>query len=243
MIRSILPDATVIDLSHTIERHSVLQGAAVLADAIPYLPVGVHVAVVDPGVGTSRRGVALSTTDGRVYVGPDNGVLGWAAARSGIEAAVTLRRDDPVASSDAVTFDGRDLFAPVAARLAMGASARALGEEIDPASLVRVEMPPIERNGDAVSVAILARDRFGTLQLAAGSAELDRLLPSERILVDAAAGVRRRAMRGRTFADVEPGELLFYADSFGRPSLAVRDGSAALQLGGEPGERLALRPD
>ncbi|MGI9659511.1 MAG: SAM-dependent chlorinase/fluorinase, partial [Gaiellaceae bacterium] len=114
VIRGIVPSVTLIDVSHSIEPYDVLQGLLVLADAIPYLPIGVHVAVVDPEVGTERRALALACADGRYYVGPDNGLLMRAADRSGIEHAIEL----PVARASSATFAGRDVFAPAAAQLA-----------------------------------------------------------------------------------------------------------------------------
>ena len=146
-IRRILPSATIVDVAHSIEPYDVLQGALVLADAIPYLPVGVHVAVVDPGVGTERRGVALGCWDGRHYVGPDNGVLMQAADSSVVEEAIDLGITPPSARTEAtpsITFHGRDVFAPAAARLASGVPLAELGEQLDPASLRRVSVPDAE---------------------------------------------------------------------------------------------------
>ena len=119
VIRRILPSATIVDMAHSIAPFCVLQGALVLADAVPYFPVGVHVAVVDPGVGTTRRALALGCADGRRYIGPDNGVLMPAAERSGLEQAVELEAVAPLDETRAsTTFDGRDVFAPAAAALA-----------------------------------------------------------------------------------------------------------------------------
>src|SRR5579859_4186141 len=123
VIAGICPEARVIDLGHGVRRHDVRGGAIVLAGALPYLPAGVHLAVVDPDVGASRRAVALRAADDRLLVGPDNGVLWLAAHASGgvVEAADIVRspfRLEPVSA----TFHGRDIFAPVAAHLAAGAS-------------------------------------------------------------------------------------------------------------------------
>ena len=137
VIAGIAPDVRIIDLTHGIRRHAVTEGAAVLANALPYTPAGVHLAVVDPGVGSTRRAVALRVADDdRVLVGPDNGLL-WPAAQKlgGVVEAIDLElspfRLEPVSA----TFHGRDLFAPVAARLAAGAAFAEAGEAIDPATL------------------------------------------------------------------------------------------------------------
>lgn len=238
-IRRIAPEAAIVDVAHTIEPFNVVQGAVMLADAVPYIPVGVHVAVVDPGVGTSRQAVALRCADGRRYVGPDNGVLMEAATASGVEGAVALASERP-ASDAGSTFDGRDVFAPAAARLALGTPLSELGEEISTASLARVSVPESERLADGARAMILGRDGFGTLQLAARPDLLDRLPPGRAVAVSGARA-EGSAVRGRTFADVEPGELLLYIDSFGHPALAVREGSAAERLGLAPGDWVHIR--
>ncbi len=232
-----MPHAVVVDVSHRVEPYNVLQGAWMLADAVPYLPVGVHVAVVDPGVGTARRAVTLHCADGRSFVGPDNGVLVPAAERPEIELAVAL---PPLSAPDSahVTFAGRDVFAPAAARLAGGTSANELGDEIDPATLCRLTTPAPELDGERFRVLVLATDRFGTLQLACTLGDLEGV-SGARVAVN--GGRELVARRGRTFADVEPGELVLYEDAFSRAALAVREGSAAAQLGVGSGEWVTLR--
>ena len=242
-IRRILPSATIVDVAHSIEPYDVLQGALVLADAIPYLPVGVHVAVVDPGVGTERRGVALGCWDGRHYVGPDNGVLMQAADSSVVEEAIDLGITPPSARTEAtpsITFHGRDVFAPAAARLASGVPLAELGEQLDPASLRRVSVPDAEPCPDGLRVAIVACDRFGTLQLACAPEQLGRLAGESRVAISSEHR-SAVALRSATFGHVQHGELLLYTDSFGHLAVAVRQGSAAALFGARVGERLTLR--
>src|SRR5947209_6051996 len=150
VIASTCPQARVIDLTHGIARHDVRSAAIVLAEAIPYLPVGVHLAVVDPDVGAQRRAVALRTGDRRRFVGPDNGLLTLAAeAAGGIVEVVEIARSPFRLKPVSATFHGRDIFAPVAAALAGGATLAAAGEPADPAELVTITLPAPEIHGGA----------------------------------------------------------------------------------------------
>jgi len=229
VIATIAPQARVIDLTHGIARHDVRAGAVVLRESLPFMPVGVHLAVVDPGVGGPRRAVALRIDDGRMLVGPDNGLL-WPAAASlgGVVETVDIGgspfRLEPVSA----TFHGRDIFAPVAARLACGAPLASTGAPLDPERLTRLELPSAVLEGARIVAHALYIDRFGNVQLDAGRVEA------------AAAGLREgqlltvgsvEARYVRTFAEVESGEPLLYEDSYGRLALAVRHGHAAERLG------------
>jgi len=221
VIASIAPDARIIDLGHGVPPQDVRTGARRLARALPYVPAGVHLAVVDPGVGGERRAVALRAGD-RWLVGPDNGLLIDAAERFGgvsraFDVGETPWRLEPVSA----TFHGRDIFAPVAAHLALGEEPEG---EIDPASLVRLE-PLVASAGAAI---VLEVDSFGNLRL------------------DAPAGATAARVNGhdvvnaRTFGDVEPGALLLYTASDGTLALAVNGGSAAALLGVRAGDELRL---
>ena len=141
VIKRIAPEAQIIDITHGIPPQEILQGALVLANTIPYMPVGSHLAVVDPGVGGARRALALRDQDGRCFVGPDNGLLIPAAERAGIEAAHELANPDYALDSISRTFHGRDLFAPAAAHLAAGVAIGELGPPVDPDALVRLDLP------------------------------------------------------------------------------------------------------
>jgi S-adenosylmethionine hydrolase len=234
VIATICPQAHVIDLSHGIARHDVRRGAVVLEGALRYLPVGVHLAVVDPGVGGERRAVALRLGDQRMLVGPDNGLL-WPAAQAGggvvegVDIGGSWFRLEPVSA----TFHGRDVFAPVAAQLACGAVLSSVGEPLDPAGLVRLELPRAVVDGGELRAHALYIDRFGNVQLEAGLDDIAAtgLRVGQRVSVGRANGGWIEARYVGTFADVDPGELLVYEDSYRRLALAVRDGSAASQLG------------
>jgi S-adenosyl-L-methionine hydrolase (adenosine-forming) len=244
VILSIDPEATIVDVSHGIGRYDVRHGAIVLRNVLPYLPVGVHVAVVDPQVGTERRAVALRTGDGRVLVGPDNGVLSLAWERcGGVSLAVDVTRSPHRLEPVSATFHGRDLFAPVAAQIAAGAELADAGDPLEPGELLRLELPqPRDEDGTLVAHA-LVRDRYGNISLDVDHEHLQGsgLRLGEYIEVE--VGDRRRlATYAHTFADVEPGELLVYEDAYRTLALAVNRGDAAAMLGVEPDAEVRLRP-
>jgi S-adenosyl-L-methionine hydrolase (adenosine-forming) len=240
VIARIAPDARVVDVTHGIARHDVREGALVLRRALAYLPAGVHLAVVDPGVGSQRRAVALRCADGhRLLVGPDNGLL-WLAARrlGGVTEAVDIGasplRLEPVSAS----FHGRDVFAPVAGHLATGTPLAAVGAPLDPGDLVALELPRARVTADGVIAHVLHADAYGNVVLDAAREDLEAagLRPGEPLLVG-----RRRALWATTFADVGAGELLLYEDGYRVLSLAVNRGSAmaALRLARDDELRLA----
>jgi S-adenosyl-L-methionine hydrolase (adenosine-forming) len=245
VIARIAPEAPLIDLTHGIERHAVSEGALVLASALPYAPVGVHLAIVDPGVGSPRRAVAVRVGgEGRILVGPDNGLLWRAIERLGpvveaVDVSLSPLRLEPVSA----TFHGRDVFAPVAAHLASGARLPEVGETLDPAELVRLEASRARVEPGPVVVAHVARaDRFGNVildlvepDLPASGLRLGRPLRVE-------AGGAHDAIYARTFADAPDGALLLYLDSSGSLALAVNRGSAAERIGLARGDEVSLRP-
>ena len=228
------PQARIIDLTHGVPRHDVRAGALILARALAYLPSGVLLAVVDPGVGGPRRGVALRTAGGRSLVGPDNGLL-WPAAQAdgGVVAGVDLARSPARLSPVSATFHGRDVFAPVAAGLAAGMALEEVGEPLDPGSLVALTLPAPERRDGGLLAHVVYVDGFGNLQLDAAAAELGALgvAPGAETAVRVGPGAGHRAHYERTFADVEPGGLVLYEDSVGALAVAVNRGSAADRLG------------
>ncbi len=236
------PQVRIIDLSHGVPPQDVRAGATALARALPFMPVGVMLAVVDPGVGGARRGVAIRAAAGHLLVGPDNGLL-WPAALAagGAEAAVDLAGSrfalDPVSA----TFHGRDVFAPVAAALAGGATIERAGSPIDPASLVALAPlePQIEEG--VLRAPVAAVDRFGNLELAAALTDLHAAgIAGEATVLAAAGGGPLRVHVGRTFSEVAVGELLLYEDSSRALSLAVSSGSAAQRLGVAAGGELRI---
>src|SRR5207237_739042 len=166
VMKRIAPDVQIIDITHGIEPHQVLQGALVLAATLQYMPIGVHLAVVDPGVGGVRRPLALRDGEGRLYVGPDNGLLLPAAERyGGVAAAHELANPSYALGHVSRTFHGRDLFSPAAAHLALGVPLGELGPPIDPGELVRLEIPQPERIAGGIRATVLAVDRFGNAAL------------------------------------------------------------------------------
>jgi S-adenosylmethionine hydrolase len=238
VIATICPSAKVIDIGHGVPRHDLRAGALILGAALPYMPVGVHLAVVDPDVGAQRRAVALSTADGRQFVGPDNGLLWLAAQDAGgvIEAAdisSSQWRLEPVSA----TFHGRDIFAPVAAHLAARELLASAGAPMDPAELVTLELPrPRIETGVLVAHAVYI-DRFGNIQLDAGH---DEISPAGLKLGQSALIGDHEARYVRTFADAPGGELLLYEDSARMLAIAVSQGSAAERLGVAPGDELRI---
>jgi S-adenosylmethionine hydrolase len=244
VIARIAPEARIIDITHGIERHSIRHGAVVLRNSLPYMPVGVHVAVVDPQVGTERRAVALRCGDGRVLVGPDNGLLSlaWQDAGGVLEAVDVTRsphRLEPVSA----TFHGRDLFAPVAAQLAAGAELMDAGQPLDPDDLTILELPRPHTQGGAVLAHALLVDVFGNVMLNVTHDDLpDSGLQLGRQLEVGCAGRTRRATFASTFADVPPGELLLYEDASRTLALAINRGDAAADLGVAADSEIRLIP-
>ncbi len=232
------PAARIIDVTHGIPAQDVRTGALVLRDAAPYLPVGVVLAVVDPGVGGARRALALRVAaEGRVLVGPDNGLLMPAAERlGGVTAAVDLGDSPAAPRPRSQTFHGRDLFAPVAAALACGASLEDVGAPLSPDTLVRLELTTAQLRDGRLHARVARIDGFGNVVLDASGEQLRGLA----VGAVEHRGASHRARRVATFADGAPDELLVYEDAQGWAALAVRDGSAAALLGAAAGEEVVL---
>ena len=226
VILSLCPEAVIVDISHEIQPQAVRQAAYVLSTAAPYFPAGaVHLAVVDPGVGSARPSIAVQT-ERAFYVAPDNGVLDFALARDPAQRAVHLTDVEfqrPEASS---TFHGRDIFAPAAAHLARGVAIHEMGQPVDPTTLVRRPARQPERLPDGSwQGEILHADHFGNLITDIQHPPE----PSERVFIQ--VGGTRIVGVGHTFADVEPGELVAYVGSNGHLEIAVREGDATARLG------------
>jgi S-adenosyl-L-methionine hydrolase (adenosine-forming) len=243
VIARICPQARVIDLTHGVRRHDVRAGALILEGTLPYLPVGVHLAVVDPDVGAARRAVAMRLADERILVGPDNGLLSLAAISGGgaveaVEIAHSKFRLEPVSA----TFHGRDIFAPVAAQLAAGAPLAEAGEPCDPAGLVRLSLPEPELVDGVVTAHALYVDRFGNIGLNIGHEQLAGFgfKLGRPVALRTAAG-EFSLTYARTFADVSEGELLVYEDAYRRLSIAISHGDAAERLGVGTGDQLWVR--
>jgi S-adenosylmethionine hydrolase len=244
VIAGIAPDAPLIEISHGVRRHDVDQGAAMLANALPFAPAGVHLAVVDPGVGTDRRAVAVrATQEDRLLVGPDNGLLWPALERFGGAAeAVDIGRSPVRLEPVSATFHGRDIFAPVAAHLAAGMSLETVGEPLDTAELVRLERPAPQVDGPQLTATVAYVDTFGNSTLAA-SPELATELGVElgTPLAIEAGGASHEATYEITFGNVAEGALIVYITASGGLALAVNRGSAAERLGLSPGDEVVVR--
>ncbi len=239
VVAGICPDAIVVDLAHDVDKFAIRDGALLLWSAVPYLPIGAHVAVVDPGVGTARKGVALQTLRGDVLVGPDNGLLMPAAARLGGIVRVHLL-ENPQYSLPEVSssFHGRDVFAPAAAHLAAGVPIEDLGRAVDPRRLLELDWPRPQIGPGWLRTQAIYLDTFGNVKLSALADDLEAALPAlrfgEPLLIRIGEGEAVRelgAAWARTFGEVPEGAPLLTADSYGRASLAVHQGSAARAYG------------
>ncbi|MFZ6003481.1 MAG: SAM hydrolase/SAM-dependent halogenase family protein [Actinomycetota bacterium] len=239
VIRSIAPHVTVIDLTHEIPAYDVRAGSLTLGRSAQYLCPGVVLAVVDPGVGSERRGIAVEVGDGQSYlVGPDNGLLASAVAMSGgATAAVAL--DNPAFQLPAPgpTFAGRDVFAPAAAHLCNGVPLDELGSAVDPLSLLP-GIVPLPRDDEGTLVAqVIWVDRFGNCQLNIDPDEVDHLGP--RIQLRWGDDVRT-AERSVTYQGIAPGQVGLVVDSYGMLSVCLGKRSAADELRMPVGTEVAL---
>jgi S-adenosylmethionine hydrolase len=242
ILARLAPHVRVVDVTHGIARHDIRGGALVLRRALPFMPAGVHLAVVDPEVGAQRRAVALlCAEEDRVLVGPDNGLLMAAAERfGGVVEAIDIGRSplrlEPVSAS----FHGRDVFAPVAAQLAAGAPLEATGDPLDPAELVTLDLPRAQVTGDGLLAHVLQADRFGNVVL---DVEHPQLAGSGLRLGRAVTVNGERALYATTFADVPEGELLLYEDGYRTLALAVNRGSALAALGLGLDDEVRIAPE
>jgi S-adenosylmethionine hydrolase len=235
------PGLRITDITHLVPLGDIRRGATVLAQAAPYFPPAVHVAVVDPGVGTARRGVAVAA-GGSLFVGPDNGVLSVAvAAAGGADRAVSLTNRELWRDTTAATFHGRDIFMPVAARLAAGLPLAEAGDVIEVASLVTLPPPECRVTGTGADVEVVTVDGFGNVQLSLPGADAPRagLAPGATVTL-AWDGRRITVPFVRTFGEVPPGEPLCYRDAGDWVAVAVAGGNAARRFGLRPGTKMTL---
>ncbi|HUQ77267.1 MAG TPA: SAM-dependent chlorinase/fluorinase [Patescibacteria group bacterium] len=236
VVLGIAPDARIVDISHEVRKFAIRDGALLLWCALPYLPVGFHVAVVDPGVGTARLPIAIATGRGDVLVGPDNGLLVGAAERlGGVAAAHVLEAAPyrlPVIST---SFHGRDIFAPAAAHLANGVPLAAFGPAVLPAALVPSPIREPRVEAGRLSSSVVYVDTFGNVKLAGLRADLEAALgpvrPADGLALSVSGGATIRTTWQATFGEVAPGESLVYEDSYGRICLAASQADAAAKHG------------
>ena len=242
VMKRIAPAVEIIDITHGIPPQQVLQGSLVLTNTLPYMPPGVHLAVVDPGVGSSRRPLALRTGEERLLVGPDNGLLLPAADRlGGVIEAHELANPEYALESVSRTFHGRDLFSPAAAHLSLGVPLGELGPPIDPGALVRLDLPTPEVGQNRIRAVVLYVDHFGNMQLNLSREHLEEAAVLPGVRVELELGVDRYyATAARTFADARPGDIILYEDSYENIAIAISGGSAAALFEAGAGQEIRI---
>lgn len=240
VVRSIAPHVTVVDVTHGIAPFDTRAGGLALARAANYLCPGVVVAVVDPGVGTSRRPIVIEVGDGASYlVGPDNGLLAPAVGLvGGATRAVELTSPEHrLDTAGGATFDGRDVFAPAAAHLCNGVSITDLGPEIEPAGLMPGLLPVSQVENDSLVCEVLWVDRFGNCQINVDP--IDVALFGEHLMVNI-GGDERVAVLAAAYDDVPTGRVGLVVDSSGLLSIAVARSSAAAEFGLAEGDEVRI---
>lgn len=241
VLRQLCPEVHVIDVTHEIPPFDVRAGGLALARSAQYLAPGVVMAVVDPGVGTQRRPVAIEVGDGAsVLLGPDNGLLAPAVQMvGGATRAVWLNDTEHHLDAPGPLFDGRDVFAPVAARICQGVPLEQLGEMIDPAGLFPGIFPISELTDGVLQAEVLWVDGYGNAQLNVDPDELDALGDVFELTL---GDVTRSAHRASSFAEVGTGAIGLVVDSYGLIAVVTDRAAAARDLGVQAGDQLTLRP-
>lgn len=243
---SICRNAQIVDVSHTVRKYAIRDGAFILRAALPYLPVGVHVGVVDPGVGTERRPIAIRAERGDVLVGPDNGLLLAPAEALGgaVEVRVLTNRELWLPATTA-TFHGRDIFSPVAAHLAAGHAAfEQVGEAVALDELVRLPAAAAHAAPGRLETEVTYVDSFGNLRLAGGREALaeafDRLSTGDRFAAAIGPAPQLEATFAPSFGHVETNETVLYVDSSGDLALADNQADLATRIGASSGMPVRL---
>jgi S-adenosyl-L-methionine hydrolase (adenosine-forming) len=240
----VAPHLQVVHVHHNILRQDIRHGAIVLRQSVAYLPDSIHLAVVDPSVGSSRKAIVIETGWGEIYVGPDNGLLMPAAeASGGIRRAYEISDERFMLTPVSRTFQGRDVFAPAAAHVANGVDPSDLGPSIAVEDLVPLEIPLAWTHDDHLHAEVLQVDRFGNLQLNFGLGQLKDvgLLDAENLEVRL-EGQRLQVPFGASFADVKTGEFVLVCDSYQQLSLAINKGDAAARLRAAAGSTAIVGP-
>lgn len=240
----IAPTLQVVHIHHNILRQDIRHGAVVLQQSVPFLPDAVHLAVVDPSVGSARRAIVVQSAWGETFVGPDNGLLVPAAKTcGGITRAFELSDRRFMLTPVSRTFQGRDVFAPAAAYIANGVDPSEFGPAIEPDDLVQLEIPNAWVHDDHLHAEVLQVDRFGNLQLNLIAEQLEEAgLGGNGRFEVRLEGHRLQVPIGATFADVDAGEFILVQDSYRYLSLAVNKGDAAKQLRARAGSTAILGP-
>jgi len=238
---SIARDAQIVDISHSVRKYAIRDGAFLLQAALRWMPVGVHVGVVDPGVGTQRRPIGILAGRGDVLIGPDNGLLIAAAEQlGGIREARLLENRAWMLEKTSTTFHGRDIFSPVAANLAIGGDFADVGPVVDTSSLVAIRFPQPEVGDGVLHSSVVYVDSFGNLRLAGETGDLARavgeLTPGQSLRVEfgaanGAGAIVETVPWARTFGEIPTGKPLLYEDSSGRLGYADNQADVARRLG------------
>jgi S-adenosylmethionine hydrolase len=252
VVLNIAPDALIVDVTHEVQKYNIRHGALMLWCALPFLPIGAHVCVIDPGVGTARRPIAIETGRGDFLVGPDNGVLIPGAERIGginrVHEIDNVPYRLPVVSA---TFHGRDLFTPTAAHLALGLQLDEIGPPIDPSELVKLEWPQVVVHAGTLETNVIYRDTFGNVKLAGLTSDLHAAAPTLtrgaklNVTFGSTNGNKARPTKmtwAQTFGDVEVGDYIVYEDSYGRLCIAQSQGDAVKTLGIEEDSAVRIEP-
>jgi hypothetical protein len=244
VIKMLAPDVEIIDITHGIKPHNILQGALVLEQTLPYMPASVIMAVVDPGVGIGRKPVAIRTVDNRFLVGPDNGLLSLAAdSLGGPEEAVELICSSYSLARVCKTFEGRDLFAPAAAHLSSGVAIEELGPVVPVADLKQLELPAPAAGDREVTATVIYIDTFGNIQLYLSTPDLASIGIQAGDQLEVTYNDERWTVPFvETFAAVAPDSLLVYEDSYQRITFAMNQGNAARIFQVNEGDRISFRP-
>ena len=232
VINSIAPYVKVIDVTHGIPHFDIRSGGLALARSAQYLSPGVVLAVVDPGVGTQRRAVAVEVGGGEsVLVGPDNGLLAPTVALvGGADRAVSLTEINYQLPAPGPTFAGRDIFGPAAAHIASGVDLSELGDEVEVSSLVPGLMPVTSKENDGLHTEVLWVDQYGNAQINLDPAELEIKENEINHFEIKTAGLSRIAKKVETFEELGAGELGLTIDSYGLVALVIGRGSAAEEM-------------
>jgi len=240
----IAPHLEIVDLHHNILRHDIRHGSIVLQQAVTFLPDAVHLAVVDPSVGSDRRAIVIRCKSGAVFVGPDNGLLLPAAEEcAGVADAFEIVDERFLLVPVSHTFQGRDVFAPAAAHIASGVDPSELGPAVPADDLVRLDIPKAWLHDDHLHAEVLQVDRFGNLQLNVERSLLEKLDLDHRSQLEVRMeGHRLNVALGNTFSDVQEGEFVLVEDSYRRISLAINNGDAAGKLQARSGSTAIVGP-
>lgn len=240
----IAPHIRIVDIHHSILRQDIRHGAVVLEQSVTYIPDSVHLAVVDPTVGSDRRAVVIESSWGEVFVGPDNGLLLPAAqACGGVRRAFSVTDNRFLLTPVSRTFQGRDVFAPVTAHVANGVDISEFGSEIPAEELISLEIPEAWIHEDHLHAEVLQIDRFGNLQFNFQGDLLEKVgLRDEEILEVRLEGHRLRVPLVGTFSEVDPGDFALVQDSYRHMSLAINKGDAAGKLRARTGSTAIVGP-